>query len=644
MKTIRRLYFYLVSLISLEVVIWGLINLLRTIFSSKLTFPGADTLAQAMALIFVGVPIFAVHWIWAQKYSAKDPEEHSASLRALFLYAALLATLIPVVQNLLSFINRTLIVNTGIESYRAFVGGNQTWIDNVIAIFLNLLAAGYFYNVLQNNWKQLRNPENFIDVRRLYRYIWVLYALLMVIFGTQQEIRWLFYFPGNVLSLNGREICINGLALILVGTPIWVFTWNICQKAVQEKLDETSNLRLGVLYLLSLAGVITVLTTSALIINTLLQQILGANIPWKELINRVGPPFSVGLPLAIVWAYYGRWFNHQLDSISEQARRLSLKNSYLYILSLIGVVASFVGLTLLLKFIINILTGSALWGSSLRPSLTSAVATLAVGLPLWLATWLPLVKRTTGSGEMEDLARRSLLRRSYLYLVIFVTVIGGMASAIYLVYTILFGFLDHRSVSFTTDVFNGLQLLCLFVLFLLYYLSVMRSDNAHSADALSAREALFPVAIIEPQGTDFAQPIIDAIKHVSPAIPVATYHFEDGVPKYTDVPSAVILPSTLAVAPSEELKTWLKEFAGTKLVVPVPAQGWYWGVNDQQNSPEETAQVVRQMAEGREIQTHSGGGSSTLQVIAYIFAILFGVELLFGLASLGMSLIIRPGP
>jgi hypothetical protein len=30
MRTIRRLYFYLVTLISLEVVIWGLVNLLRT--------------------------------------------------------------------------------------------------------------------------------------------------------------------------------------------------------------------------------------------------------------------------------------------------------------------------------------------------------------------------------------------------------------------------------------------------------------------------------------------------------------------------------------------------------------------------------------------------------------------------------------
>src|SRR5512133_1964430 len=217
MRSIRRLYFYLVALISLEVVIWGLVSLLRTTFSSGLTFPGADTLAQGLALILVGVPIFAVHWLWVQNASAKDPEEHSATLRALFFYAALLATLIPVVQNVLALLNRSLIVATGLESTRAFVGGTQSWVDNIIAIVLNLLAAGYFFNITRSDWASLSDKENFAGVRRLYRFIWVLYSLLMAVFGVQQILRFLFYLPTTVLGEPGREVFINGLALILVG-------------------------------------------------------------------------------------------------------------------------------------------------------------------------------------------------------------------------------------------------------------------------------------------------------------------------------------------------------------------------------------------------------------------------------------------
>ena len=62
MKTVRRLYFYAVALISLEVVLWGLINLLRSIIDQTVG-GGAEALASALALILVGLPIFLFHWL-----------------------------------------------------------------------------------------------------------------------------------------------------------------------------------------------------------------------------------------------------------------------------------------------------------------------------------------------------------------------------------------------------------------------------------------------------------------------------------------------------------------------------------------------------------------------------------------------------
>jgi hypothetical protein len=124
MRTIRRLYFYAVALISLEVVVWGLIGLLRTIFSSELVNM-ADVLAQALALVLVGVPIFLFHWIWTQRAAAKNEEERTASLRAIFFYAALIGTLVPTVQNLLAFVNRIALRASDIAVSRALVGGSR---------------------------------------------------------------------------------------------------------------------------------------------------------------------------------------------------------------------------------------------------------------------------------------------------------------------------------------------------------------------------------------------------------------------------------------------------------------------------------------------------------------------------------------
>ena len=617
MKTIRRLYFYLVALISLEVVIWGLINLLRTMFSSGLTFPGADTLAQALALIFVGVPIFSVHWLWAQKNSASDPEEHSAGLRALFFYLVLMMTLIPVVQNLLALINRSILINTGIESYRAFVGGTQTWIDNIIAIMLNLLAAGYFYKILGENWKSFKQEdssasgisqsdgyENFANIRRVYRFLWVLYGLLMTIFGTQQAIRFLFYLPTTVLGSQGREMCINGLALILVGTTVWIYSWNLCQKAISEQEEQYSTVRIGILYILALAGVMVVLTTSGIIINLVLEQLLGFSIDLTTLISKLGMPLSVGLPFAVVWAYYGKWLSSDISTYKESTQRAALKRFYLYILSIAGLVTSFVGLALLMSFVISILTSNAVWGETLRPRLSSAIATLLAGLPLWLAAWRPMQAEAQAGADTGDHARRSLIRKAYLYLAIFSTVIGGMASAIYLVYTILFGFLDHRSPGFLTDVLNGVQLLVLFVAFLVYHWSVLRQDNSHAATTLSTRQENFAVLVFESHGTGFAAGLVDAIKKASSSIPVAVQPIEQGVPEGTNVIQAVILPSSLAIDPPEALRVWLKNFTGFKLVIPINQKGWYWVSADSRYNPSAAAQIIRDRKSTRLNSSH----------------------------------------
>ncbi|MDD2920887.1 MAG: DUF5671 domain-containing protein [Anaerolineales bacterium] len=71
MKTIRRLYFYAIAFISMEVVLWGIISLLRSMLG-KIIVDSASALAQALSLILVGAPIFLFHWLWAQRASAKD--------------------------------------------------------------------------------------------------------------------------------------------------------------------------------------------------------------------------------------------------------------------------------------------------------------------------------------------------------------------------------------------------------------------------------------------------------------------------------------------------------------------------------------------------------------------------------------------
>src|SRR5215216_3199593 len=345
MKSIRRLYFYLVAFISIEVIVWGLVGLLRSIVDRTVS-GGADALAQALALILVGVPIFLIHWLWAQRAAARDDEEKTASLRAVFLYAILLVTLIPVAQNLLSFIDRSLVQVTGLGIGRSFSPfREQTIADNLIAIFMNGIVAAYFWSVLRNDWATITDKENYADVRRLYRYIWMLYGLLMTIFGAQQILRFLFYVPGDVLGQMGREVAVNGIALLVVGTPIWVYSWRVIQDSLADPAEMGSVLRLGILYLLSLAGVITVITTAWMVVNTTLNAVFGQSTSFRAFISEVGGPISIGVPLGLIWAYYGHWLNRHIEAVSDKVRQAGMKRLYNYILAFIGLVVAFVGVT-----------------------------------------------------------------------------------------------------------------------------------------------------------------------------------------------------------------------------------------------------------------------------------------------------------
>jgi len=153
MQTIRRLYQYLVAFISLEVVLWGMIELARSAFSDEIIGGGVSQLAGGLSLLLVGVPVFLLHWIPAQRNAAKDNEERSSRIRAIFLYGALLATLIPIVQNVLALINRLWLQIFQLPLWNAILGGSQGWVDNLIAIVMNGLIAGYILYVTRQHWE-----------------------------------------------------------------------------------------------------------------------------------------------------------------------------------------------------------------------------------------------------------------------------------------------------------------------------------------------------------------------------------------------------------------------------------------------------------------------------------------------------------
>ncbi len=640
MRTIRRFYFYLVAFISLEVVVWGAISLARTLFEN---LPGGNTnqLATGLSLVLVGTPIFLLHWLVAQHDAQHDEEEHASRLRAVFLYAARLATLIPVVQNVLALISRPLLSLVGVSTTQALIGATQSVWDNLAAIVINLVAWYYFERVLRADWQAAPATGSLLaEVRRLYRFIWVLYSLVYAISGVLQILRYIFY---SVQTINRVEVgwLGNGLAWVLVGAPLWVYTWQSVQRLLDQPGERPSTLRLSVLYLLALAGVVVTLSSVGVVLAYVLRWTLGETQSLVDFLSAHNIALSTGITFAILWAYYGRILHAEINLEPDAMRQSGLRRLYAYILALAGNGVTFFGAWWLLSVLVDLLFGSLTGPQLLRTRVSTGLAALLVGLPVWLNYWPRMQAEAALLTDQGDHARRSIVRKIYLYLVLFLTVVGGMASAGALFFLVLNTVLGNPAPDFWLSFFQRLQTLLIVVVWLLYHLAALRRDARFAQRALSDRHANYPVVIFDNEAGAFAGELAPILQRQMPRLPVAV-HLVGVAPLNDDLSSArlVVLPLELATRPPEALRLWLQGFSGKRILAPVPVDNWVW-LGTQGRTMRElaqaAAQAVRQVAEGQPVKPPTP--NSPWVIAGYILAGLFGLQIAFVLLALVMSLV-----
>lgn len=622
MKTIRRLYLYGITFVSLEVIIWGTIGLLRGLFSQTLS--GSEALLRALALVIVGMPAFLIHWIWGKRIAEQDTEEADSLIRALFFYAILLANGIPIAQNVLAILNRALLRLFNISPFHAMLGGQQTLADNLIAIFVLVIFFAYFYQQLHLAWKNLGEVQNFADVRRLYRFAWMLYGLLLLVAGSIQMIRSILYWPA-FLGGDFRSRALNGLAFVIVGLPIWYYAWGKSQEDADTPTERESILRLGIYAFLTLGSALVLLTTTILFLDSILKRVLDVS----SLGSQIGDTISVLLPFLVVRNFYHRWFRRQLENIPAE-RAQEIRRFSLALLALAGLVAFTVGVGILLNLLAEALTAVAP-AEALRHSLASGLSALAVGIPYWLIHWVPLEQEMSEQAERAPFARRSLVRRAYLYLVLFGSVLAVMGFAIALVYQALRLLLLSQQGNTLTTLLSSAFLLVFFSTLLAYHLHHVRREAAWSESLQRSRFAGFRILLLGEEDT-FAQPLEHALGRAMPGVRIARLDFSSPPPEGGDL---LIYPLT----PPFSLPSWVHTFPAPHLMLPLPASDKrLWVGLLHRRWPEQAAKMARQIALGEEL--HQPFQVSTIwTTLGYLFAIAFAFQILAFVAAIAISLV-----
>jgi hypothetical protein len=642
MRTIRRLYFYLVALISLEVVIWGLVNLLRTTVDILPGSGSADLLSNGLSLVLVGLPIGLLHWLIAQREALKDEEERATRIRALFFYALRAALLVPVVQSLLAILSRLLLTLFGLNPAFSIVGSGQTTIDNLIAVAVNLALFAYFERRLLDDW-QANPPVNHLsEVRRLYRTLWVLYTLALAVFGVVKILQFLLFSIQSSLQFNSTGLA-NGMALVLAGAPLWALTWLTLQRSLSEPVESRSLLRTVLLYILALVPAVGGLSAAGVVLSALTRWGLGEYFTLSSFLSQYSTPISWLLPAFTLWIYHARHLQRHWAAFADELRRAALRRLYNYIFSLLGNAAAFAGAYFLLSSLADLLFGRLTLGYvNLRNQLSYALALLVIGLPVWLIHWRQVQLSAAHLDESGDHERRSLVRKVYLYIVLFAAVVGGMFAAGILFNRLFNAALGNPMANFKVESIRQAGLVLLILLWLFYHLRTLRRDGRAARDALARRHAAFPTLLLQAgeEDAEFIGGLVTALHRQAPGIPVAVQVLSQGVPDEAhSAPGLVVLSAALAARPPEALRLWLGTYRGQRLVVPLPTPGVTWLGSPPRSQPElaaEAAAAVRSLAEGQPVRP--AAPSSPWVVTGYVLAVLFALEILFFVFSLLMSL------
>lgn len=638
MRTVKRIYFYAVALISLEVVIWGVIGLIRTIISQQIDSGIAGLLASGLSQIIVAVPIFLLHWLIAQHEADREEDERASQVRALFHYAARLALLIPVIQNLLALLNRQILLLFNLSNFQALVGSDQSNGDNISAILVSLLAFAYLSTILKKDW-QIYPPDNsLVPVRRLYRVIWMLYNLALTVTGVIMTLRYILFIPGDYPNVNATMLA-NGLALTIVGLPLWLLSWQTLAASRNQPEDKKSVLRLVSIFLLTLIGVITVLITGTGILINLINFLTLDGRSLVELINDSGSLLAAAGVFGVIWVFFHRQLQIEFNLLEDPALIAGLQRIYVYILSFLGAGATFAGLQQLLSFLVHYNFELMQNLDAFRPMLSRGLAVLIVGVPLWLLTWPNAQSDARAEDDRGDHARRSPIRKGYLYFVLFLTVVGAMITAGQVFYQLISLLLGNENENFLVDILNWIQSFIVVMVFLIYHLRVLRQDGRIYQNALTKRHAEFPVLLL----TDGENKILSEIgRKLSQQLPSLPFKLVDISQQKTlpqDQPYQAIVMNTELVTdhPAWFLKT-LNAFTGQKIVLPQASGHWLWLGGGQRSAHEQVSDVItaiRQLAEGQTVRT--GQTNNPWILIGYILGALFGLQLLLVIIGIVVS-------
>ncbi len=425
--SLRNFFQYALLLALMVIVANGLAGLLgRLINPSAMVLADDASLARNLSFVIVGLPLLAGIGLWTRKGFQADAHRAKEPMAALFVTVATLISLIIGLSSTIELLRN-------IASANAFDG--QTFSNALIwtGMWIALWVIG-------NRTILARNLQVSFLLGSLVGYIASIVGLVGVISATITQLTGM---NSDVLVTSSSHDIVNSLVVVLVGGLVWMQYWyRTTRKSERNNLWNAYVLIAGVgggLVMSVVAASITLYQTAVWFIGEP-SAVLARD-------HFSGVPSSTGVVIVGLLAW---WYHKSL--LAGSTSRTEVNRIYDYIISGIGLIASAVGLSMILIAMLEATIQSTLIvGGSAINSFLSAATLIVVGGPVWVIYWRNIQSLVKQSPEVE---LASITRRIYLFLLFG---IGGIAAIISLIVGVYQLFNDFLTGEFGSSTLRDLR-------------------------------------------------------------------------------------------------------------------------------------------------------------------------------------------
>ena len=506
--TVRRLYLYFVSFISLMMTANGVVIIIQFIFEAGAGDVGAvlldstTQLATGASLLIVGAPIWYFHWRLVQRAVAEHPVEVRSVLRKLYIYVTLATAGVFIIfnaYNLLGWLMR-------VEDFGGYHPAAVV-IWAVVWIFHRRIEEG----------EGQHSPDT-RAIRRLYIYIAALVGLAMLSIGVGRVLYFILLEGYNALvstplltddSGLWRHAMREMLAVAIVGAGTWALHWLYIARR-----DFDSALRQVYLYIFAiLGGVMTTLAALGIIIHEFLTWVFGTYgadsvAQHFEFLPGSVAALSIG---ATLWAYH--WYRVRHEAGMSAGATLLARRAYTYILTAIGTGALAVAVFMLvgaaLKLVLAQFADVVVGGDQWKRPLINIITLAVMGAPVWGYYWRDIQTRAVELGADE---RQATSRRIFIFAALGIGVLALLGSVSVLLFFVLRDLLELAlSLDTLEDMTTPIAVIAAAAAFLPYYWAVYRQDRRQDGEDAERDAASDDATKVAPQAELDAPDVPDVL-------------------------------------------------------------------------------------------------------------------------------------